>query len=223
MSSSPCLCLRRAEAFVLPAGDPGWLSASERRRYDGFGSPQRQRQFLCGRWLIRELLAANLGGVPEQQQADIDDEGRSRIAGAHASLSHSGPWIAAVLSQARVGLDVEVLRPRVDVLGLAGRVSGAAELAELEALAGDERLRAFYRSWTLKEAWLKRRGRGLDLQQMQGLRFEPDEQGDLACALLSRANLMLALDVEKLAGSALPTELDGEPLQWQRHRAEPAT
>jgi 4'-phosphopantetheinyl transferase len=216
------LALRRRDEACAPDA-LSWLTTGERARHDSFGGSARRADFTAGRWLLREVLAEIHGGAPEHQTAEIDAEGRTSVPRGHANLSHTGDWLIAAWAESPIGVDIESLRARRDVLAIAERVASPAECAHLASLTGATQLEAFYRLWTLREAWLKRRGRGLDLQQMQGLRFEPDEQGDLACALLPRAHLMVALDVENLAGAALPSELASEPLHWQRHGAEPAT
>jgi 4'-phosphopantetheinyl transferase len=60
-----------------------------------------------------------------------------------------------------LGIDVERLRPMKDAAGLARRYFAAAEVTAWEALADDERLPAFFRCWTRKEAYLKALGDGL--------------------------------------------------------------
>jgi len=200
-----------------------WLTKGERARYDSFSGPGRRDDFLAGRWLLRNLLASLRGGTAADHPADVDEEGRSRLARGHANLSHSGDWIACAVADFPIGTDIESLRPRRDFLGIAERVASPAECAQLARLEGAAQLEAFYRLWTLREAWLKRRGRGLDLHQMQELHFEANAHGDLACALLPQARLMLALDVENLGDAELPDELAGEVLVWQRFSAGPAS
>lgn len=65
------------------------------------------------------------------------------------SLSHSGGLALCALSDAPVGADVELVRPRR--AGLPAYVLSAAELA-----AFDGSWEEFYRLWTLKESWCKR-------------------------------------------------------------------
>ncbi len=78
------------------------------------------------------------------------------------NLSHTeGLIICAVTSGAPLGVDVEDTGPSAEYLCLARRFFHPAETALLEALAPDQLPLAFYRLWTLKEAYLKALGTGL--------------------------------------------------------------
>ncbi len=190
----------------------------ERERLASLGSERRRQTFLAGRWLLRELLADVQGGSPAAQSVEIDAEGRSSAAVGHVNVSHSGDWcVAAWAEAAPIGVDLEALRPRADLMAIAERVASERECAQLAAASGTQQLQAFYRLWTLKEAALKSQGQGLDFARMRGLEFEAvDLGGDAASAHLPRAGLQLALC--SLALAALPERLADEPLAWQRLR-----
>lgn len=112
-----------------------------------------------------------------------DDHGRPYLqAGAHRvdlNWSHSGDWLIAVCTErARVGVDIEWLRPRPKALALAQRFYAPAEATALAAMAGDPpRLEhAFTRLWCAKEAVLKAHGHGLSFG-LEKLQFELDDDG----------------------------------------------
>jgi phosphopantetheinyl transferase len=80
------------------------------------------------------------------------------------SLSHSGAFaiVALAAGEVRLGVDVEEIkgRPRID--GLAARVLNDEEHARWLAIDdSNEQLRSFLRSWTAKEAYLKALGIGI--------------------------------------------------------------
>lgn len=79
------------------------------------------------------------------------------------SLSHSGSYaaIAVVEGDARIGVDVEAVRPRGRIELLAARVLNDEEHAAWLELDDDARLRSFLRTWTAKEAYLKALGIGI--------------------------------------------------------------
>jgi 4'-phosphopantetheinyl transferase len=60
-------------------------------------------------------------------------------------------------------VDVEDVRAPVDALGLATRYFAATEAQGLRRLSPADQLMRFYALWTLKEAYVKARGRGLRL------------------------------------------------------------
>ncbi len=112
-----------------------------------------------------------------------DSHGRPYLeAGAHRvdlNWSHSGDRLIAVCAErARVGVDIEWLRPRPKALALARRFYDPAETAGLAEMTHDPaRLEhAFTRLWCAKEAVLKAHGRGLSFG-LEKLRFELDDDG----------------------------------------------
>lgn len=196
-----------AYAAALAAG-PDILTPSERERAGQFGDARRREQFLAARWLARRLLAARFGGTPRDWPLEAVAGAAPRLQGAsptpaHLSVSHSGTWIGCALASVPVGLDLEVaVKPR-RIPALARQVCTAEERTELEALDAAAQLRAFYRMWTLKEAWLKRQGLGLDFSRMRGLRAARFSQG-FANALTLYApalNLQLAISAEPVPDS----------------------
>ena len=103
-----------------------------------------------------------------------DSDGKS--AEIDINWSHSGDWLMAVYALgARVGVDLELLRPRPKALALASRFFAPEETATLARWADDPaalQLR-FTRLWCAKEAVLKAHGRGLSFG-LEKLRFEID-------------------------------------------------
>lgn len=141
----------------------GRLGPSEADRYRRFARAERRRQFLVGRLLLRFAIGKQMalppsaiavveqpGGAP---QVILPDCGTVQPG---FSLSHSGKWVACAVSRnARLGLDIETLDPRRDLIGISRSAFHPAETAWLEKLAVDERLAAFYRLWSAHEALLK--------------------------------------------------------------------
>lgn len=76
----------------------------------------------------------------------------------HFSLSHSGPYALCGLGDVELGVDIETLRPRRDLLprGVLGPEEFQWFLSR-GACWGD-----FYTLWTLKEAKVKWAGTGID-------------------------------------------------------------
>lgn len=122
--------------------------------------------------VLRDVLGAVLAVDPADLRIDrrcarCGDaaHGKPAVAGApdlSFSLSHSGATVVvATAFDACVGVDVEELRPRARLDRLAARVLTAPEHAAWCRLRGDERLEAFLRHWTAREAYLKAIGVGL--------------------------------------------------------------
>ena len=165
MGASACIWLADAAGSTDKelASYHARLSVSEALRYRRFVRPRRQRQFLAGRMLLRQAAGALLG-VPAGMLSLIERPGQApallladaSLAVPFFSLSHSGGWVAcAVSADTPLGLDIEVLNPARDLLSLAGQAFDAGEIAWLSQLPGDERVAAFYRLWSGKEARYK--------------------------------------------------------------------
>ncbi len=131
--------------------------------------------------LVRAWLGALWHLPPQALALARDGFGRPQLDGnhSHADLnwSHSGDWlIAACTEDGRVGIDIELLRPRPKALALAKRFFAPEETAWLTTLAGDPAhlQHAFTRLWCAKEALLKAHGRGLSFG-LEKLRFAIDD------------------------------------------------
>ncbi|KAK9825793.1 hypothetical protein WJX74_008115 [Apatococcus lobatus] len=83
----------------------------------------------------------------------------------HFNLTHTTSLIGlAVSSRYVVGLDVERTdrRPRHGVIRLAQHKFASSEVADLAGLADNAQVEAFNQLWTLKEAYVKATGRGIN-------------------------------------------------------------
>lgn len=116
--------------------------------------------------LARRWLAAELGVAAESLRVARAAHGRPHLLPPHdavdAGWSHSGDGLLVAHARGvRLGVDLELLRPRPRALEIARRYFTAAEAGTLAALAGDAREQAFVALWCAKEAVLKADGRGL--------------------------------------------------------------
>ncbi|SDM25317.1 4'-phosphopantetheinyl transferase family protein [Allokutzneria albata] len=105
--------------------------------------------------MLRSVLGAGAEIVREES-------GRPRVVGGpDFNLSHSGDLaVLAVSGDRRVGIDVEQHR-ELDHLGMAGRVLLPSEYEVIAALPAADQPAAFFRYWTVKEAYVKVTGQGL--------------------------------------------------------------
>lgn len=211
-----CLLATQRELHPDRAEAQHWLSASESARLQALGSPARREIFLAGRWLARRALQRwlNIDRLPMLEVAVSGACIVAGVEGVHVSISHSADHVACAVCDVPVGIDLESLaRPR-DHLALAEAVHGPAQREQLAALPADARALAFMQWWTLKEAWLKARGLGLDVALMRALVFEAGASGDAAVARLGHLVLAVAAD------PALSHRIDGLPeARWQRSRS----
>lgn len=138
-----------------------WLSQEEQARLSTMSAPRRRTQFIAGRWLARQCLAAQGGGRWQDYALSAPDDGAPQLLARpsaserwYFSLSHSGDWLACAVSSQPVGVDVECSDRARDFPALNEWMH---EPAALQGAPDDPREQQawFYAQWTLKEAWLK--------------------------------------------------------------------
>lgn len=119
-----------------------------------------------GREPLRELLSGYLGLPPDAVQLTDSPHGRPKLQGQVLDFnwSHSGHWacVAVARQLPRLGVDIEVIRPRQRAAELARRFFSAVEAEWIgQAMDPSVRTQRFLDLWTAKEAVLKAHGRGL--------------------------------------------------------------
>ena len=159
-----------------------WLSASEQERLAQFTTPDRRQEFIACRYALRLLLADMDDSQISQWPLDAPS-GKApclaaKVAHArwHLSLSHSHGHIACAVAPQAVGVDLELLvkKTRRNLSDLAELACTSRERNELENLP-DEKQRhlRFVQMWSLKEAWFKRAGTGVDFALLRRLECMP--------------------------------------------------
>ena len=148
-------------------GADGILSAAERQRLSALADLERraQREFA---WAARRII---LSRYTRTETAELeffaDNFGRPglshpRIENFFFNLSHTSGFSVLAIASTRVGVDVENIIA-VDFGGVETNQFTSDERSCLAKLKGASRLRAFYRLWTQKEAYVKAVGLGFTL------------------------------------------------------------
>jgi 4'-phosphopantetheinyl transferase len=116
---------------------------------------------------LRSILGARLGVSPADVRFDYGEYGRPSLRG----MERSGPYFnvshsrdvgcIAVASGYDVGIDVEAVRQLNALDQMIHRTLAPTEQRQIAALPASDRMRTFFRYWTLKEALLKVVGVGL--------------------------------------------------------------
>jgi 4'-phosphopantetheinyl transferase len=142
------------------------LSIDEIERRDRYVFPHLRARYARGRGLLRLVLGRYLDAPgaslrfaygAHQKPAIVESE-------LQFNLSHSGDqWLLAVSRDREVGVDIEATCAMDDFEAMARRYFAPGERQRLAALPPDQRLMAFYRGWTRKEAIMKATGEGLAL------------------------------------------------------------
>jgi 4'-phosphopantetheinyl transferase len=194
------------ELWTLPlgaiAGGGDLLGKRERARADRLVVASKRHQFVAAQVSLRRVLAHYLGKKAAEVEFGFGSDGKPFLP-AHRelgfNLTHSGDLaLVAVVGGVEIGVDLEWQGRQRPFVRLARRYFTAAEAAWLAGLDQGQQPAAFYRIWTLKEAYLKAVGTGLTVPPD---RFE--------------------LDLDRSPATLRWTELPGDrPNRWRF--AEPA-
>lgn len=142
------------------------LSPDELARAARFRFEKDARRFTVARASVRSILGAYVHCGGHDLHFEYSQQGKPSLDGInpniHFSVSHSGELAMLALTlDGEVGIDVELIRPEVEIEKLSERFFSPAERESLRALSHNHRVAAFFRCWTCKEAFLKAQGVGL--------------------------------------------------------------
>jgi 4'-phosphopantetheinyl transferase len=141
------------------------LSEDELERADRYRFAQDRTRFIVGRALLRALIGQYLDTTSQIRLA-YGPYGKPYLADAGDdltfSLAHSENLAVYAFTRKRaIGVDLERMRPLLDMCDIAARFFSPREAQDLAALPKPQQLEAFYHVWTCKEAYLKALGAGL--------------------------------------------------------------
>ena len=163
-------------AWWIEVGDPSperlarWrdvLSEGERARADRFRRATDATTYVAAHALTRALLSDVALVAPRQWEFVVGPRGKPAVAPERFpdlcfNLAHTPGFAAAAVTRgSAIGIDVERSDRSVAGTAIARRFFAPGELAALDNLPPVDRPAAFYRLWTLKEAYLKAIGEGL--------------------------------------------------------------
>jgi 4'-phosphopantetheinyl transferase len=145
-----------------------FLDPDEHARAARFLRPHLARRFVAARGTLRLLLGQALAIPPQAVRFRFGTYGKPSLAeecaasGLAFNLSHSEDGALIALAWGReVGVDLERLRPGIEIESVAQRFFAPAEYEWILSYGPQDRLEPFYLCWTAKEAFLKAHGAGL--------------------------------------------------------------
>jgi len=141
------------------------LDGNEQNRALRHAHPTLKYRYVETHGLLRHLLSRRLGQAPERINIQTAEHGKPYLPDFPDwtfNLSHCDHHLAIAIAQAcRLGIDIELIKPRNGFLGLVQKCFAATEAAYWHGLDPTEQSAAFYRIWTAKEAFVKATGRGI--------------------------------------------------------------
>ncbi len=141
------------------------LSRDEQQRATQLHFVSDRQRFVIARGVLREILGRYLCLAPADIEFAYESRGKPRLpkcASLRFNLAHSHELALIVVAREReVGIDVEQICAAIEAQTLSAQFFAPTEVQALDALPVTERLPAFFRCWTRKEAYLKAIGAGL--------------------------------------------------------------
>lgn len=155
------------------------LSEDEKNRANRFHFEQDKKRFIIGRGLLRIILGRYLESEPKRLKFAYSHTGKPALVSISSNiqfnLSHSEEMILyAFTSDRQIGIDLEYLRPILELKQLIQFFSSAETSAILSLPASEQQL-AFLQTWTCKEAYLKATGEGLAQLSQVEVYIKPGE------------------------------------------------
>jgi len=141
-----------------------FLSEGRRKRIKSFVHKIDALRSLAGEWIIRTVIQEELNVEEKNIVFELKEYGKPELKNYrhfHFNISHSGRWVVCITDNMPVGIDVEEIKP-VD-FKIAKNFFSEEECRDLFLRKGRERLEYFYDLWTLKESFIKNRGKGLSI------------------------------------------------------------
>jgi 4'-phosphopantetheinyl transferase len=146
------------------------LSDPEKQRCAAFRSDRHQTEYALSRAMLRLALSEYAPVAPQDWQFLALEKGKPEIAGPALTpplwfnLSHTDGFSACVIGRVRqLGVDIENMNREMPHQELAKRFFAPGEFEYLLTLPPSLQREAFFRIWTLKEAYIKAEGKGLSI------------------------------------------------------------
>jgi 4'-phosphopantetheinyl transferase len=146
----------------------GLLSPDEKSRSERFYFQTDREHYIICHGALRTLVGRYLQAEPSEIEFEYEPNGKPVVRKTfqektlHFNLSHSRNAALIAFSWTyRVGIDIEHIREMADEDRFAEMYFSARECDLIRSLAGRQKLEAFFKIWTCKEAFLKARGEGL--------------------------------------------------------------
>jgi len=142
-----------------------YLSGDEQERVNRLVSEQHQREFIAAHVVLRVVLSRYCGRCPQELVVQKSSAGKPFLADGNAirfNLTHShGRALVAIARDREVGVDLEKIRPEVDVVSLASRFLSSQDQAFIEGGDPTRRHERFLQVWVAREAVFKAEGKGV--------------------------------------------------------------
>ena len=117
-----------------------------------------RKESLGSALMLQKVLSKN---NLNPQYIKYGKNGKPEIEGLHFNISHAENFVICSVSENPVGCDIEKIRSIKS--GFEKRFFTQNEVSYLDKFSGEEKLKQFFRLWTMKESYMKFTGDGMKL------------------------------------------------------------
>lgn len=146
-------CMDQDDPFYLPEIMSG-LSDTRKNKIMKYKLPDDRKRSLVAGLMMRDVLNAH--GM-NSDNIKITENGRPVIDGIDFNVSHSGEYVFMVISDSKVGCDIERIKERN--YSVARRYFSDGEKKWMKETGNTDL--SFYRIWTARESYIKLTGEGI--------------------------------------------------------------
>lgn len=177
------------------------MNQSKKERVDGFRFDEDKKRTVFSEMLARLALAQKAACPPESIVFSTHANGKPYALGLDLefNVSHCSRWVACVVSDKPVGIDLEEISPIPTRLVRYvctdqeyAFVLGGNEAQVVDTLTNRGAVERFFRVWTAKEAFVKYSGKGLAWNVKQ----IPWKASTTHCVILDECVLSICYDSE---------------------------
>jgi len=157
------------------------LDAAEQAHAEKMKNDLLSKRYVEVHGRLRKVLAQALNKRPEKINIKKAEHGKPYLPDTPElafNLSHSASTLVIALGwDCRLGVDIEVCKPRSSLAGLVDKCFAEEESTYWNTLPEAQKTLAFYRFWTRKEAFVKATGHGISLGLNQCV-INPENQAE---------------------------------------------
>jgi 4'-phosphopantetheinyl transferase len=145
------------------------LDDKERERAARYRFSESRTRFVVARATLRYLISKYADIAPNSVIFEENDWGKPTVAlpdtlNLEFNVAHSHELVLLAFCCGKpVGIDIEFERVLADMESIVNHYFSELERKTFADLPDDVKLKAFYRGWTCKEAYIKARGKGLSI------------------------------------------------------------
>lgn len=156
------------------------LTPEERQRAELSYFEHSYRERVMSRSTLRSLLGRYLQQDPKEialSTTTLEKPFLAHVKDFHFNVSHAGGYVLLAFTRiAAIGVDLELINPKIKITGLVNRFFSRLEVPVILGEDPASQAPAFFRAWTRKEALIKATGNGLSTPLDQfGVSIELDK------------------------------------------------